>query len=155
VAAFLDVDLEEIPQVVERRAGVPEQALLLDRGGLGIALRDDEAAQRRAVLARYLLPYRLPHLVAEADRAVRLRVGKEDAPAVVGHLHRAVVRPALRVDRGRGAQVHLRRLEVARPHLAPPLQEMRLPVLERALQRAVADQVDVVGDLVGIVDRAH
>ena len=66
VAAFLDVDLEEIPQVVERRAGVAEQALLLHRRGLGVALGDDEAAQRRAVFARHLLPRRLAHCVAEA-----------------------------------------------------------------------------------------
>src|SRR2546425_2959802 len=41
-SALLDVDLEEVAQVVERGAGVPEVALLLDRGGLGVALRDDE-----------------------------------------------------------------------------------------------------------------
>jgi hypothetical protein len=38
VAALLDVDLEEIPQVVERRRGEAEVALLLDRGRLGVAL---------------------------------------------------------------------------------------------------------------------
>src|SRR5688572_6571120 len=134
---------------------MPEQALLLDRRGLGVALRDDEAAQRRAVFARYLLPHRLAHLVAEADFALGLLIGQEDAPAVIGHLHRAVSRPALRVDRSRGAQVDVGRLEIARPHTLPPFDEMRLPVLERALQRAVADQVDVVRNLLGVVDAAH
>jgi len=37
MAAFLDIDLEQIAQIVERRAGLAEAALLLDRGGLGVA----------------------------------------------------------------------------------------------------------------------
>src|SRR5437660_11576150 len=98
MAALFDVDLEEVAQVVERRTGMAEHALLLDRRGLGVALRHDQAPQRRAVFAGYLLPHRLPHLVAEADLALGHRVGKENAPAVVGHLERAVMRPALRVD---------------------------------------------------------
>src|SRR6185436_14806335 len=97
----------------------------------------------------------LPHLVAEADLAIGRRVGQEDAPAILGHLGDAVVRPALRIDRDRGAQVDVGRLEVARPHSLPPFDEMRLPVLERALQRAVAHKVDVVRDLLGVVDAAH
>ena len=52
VAAFLDVDLEQVAQVVERRAGVAEQALLLDRRRLGVALRDDQAAQRASGIRR-------------------------------------------------------------------------------------------------------
>jgi hypothetical protein len=56
VAALLDVDLEEVAQVVEARGGLPEEPLLLDRGGLGVALGHDEPAQRVAVLARHLLP---------------------------------------------------------------------------------------------------
>ena len=94
MAALLDIDLEEVAQIVERRRGVAEQALLLDRGGLGVALGDDEAAQRGAVLARHLLPRRLAHLVAEADAAVGHRLGEEDAPAIVGHLHRAEASPS-------------------------------------------------------------
>ena len=68
--ALLDIDLEEIAQIVERRRGVAEHALLLDRGGLGVALRHDEAAQDGAVLAGDLLPRGLAELVAEADAAV-------------------------------------------------------------------------------------
>jgi hypothetical protein len=152
VAAFLDVDLEEVAQVVERRAGVAQHALLLHRRRLRVALRHDQAAQRRAVLARHLLPHRLAHLVAEADRAVRHLVGEEDAPAVVRHLHRAVLRPALGIHRHRGAQVDVVALEILRPQVAPPVEELRLPVLERALQRAVAADVDVVRDFFGVVD---
>ncbi len=56
VAAFLDVDLEQVAQVVERRARLSQVALLLDRGGLGVALRDDQPAQVRPVFARHFLP---------------------------------------------------------------------------------------------------
>ncbi len=59
VAALLDVDLEQVAQVVERRRGRAEQALLLDARRLGVALGDDEAAQHVAELARHLVPHRL------------------------------------------------------------------------------------------------
>ena len=72
MAALLDVDLEQVAQVVQRRRGEPEQALLLDRRRLGVALRDDDAAQVGAVLAGHLLPRRLAHVVAEVDLAVRV-----------------------------------------------------------------------------------
>src|SRR5712692_10394197 len=134
---------------------MPEQALLLDRRRLGVALRHDQAAQCRAVLAGNLLPRRLAHGVAEADLALGDRVGEKDPPAVIWHSDFSIMRPALRVDRNRGAQIDLRAFEIARPHLVPPLQELRLPVLERALQRAVADEVDVVRDLFRVIDRAH
>ena len=155
MAAFLDVDLEQVAQVVEGGTGMAEQALLFDGGGLGVALRDDEAAQDRAVFARHLLPHRLAHGVAEADFALGQRVGEEDAPAVVGHLHRAVLRPAVGIHRHGGAQVDVRALEIGRTHALPPVDELRLPVLERALQRAIGRQVDVVGNLLAVVDAAH
>src|ERR1700722_15566005 len=53
---FLDVDLEKIAQVVERRAGPAEMTLLLYRRGLSVALRDDQPAQDAAMLARNLAP---------------------------------------------------------------------------------------------------
>ena len=42
-----------------------------------------------------------------------------------------------------------------RPDVAPPVDEVRLPLLERALQRAVFAEVDVVGDLLAVVDGGH
>src|SRR5712692_610317 len=153
--SFLDVDLEEIAQVVEGRAGVAEPVLLFDRSGLGIALGDDQAAELRAEFAGYLLPHRLAEGIPEADGAIRDGIGQKNAPSIVGHFHRAVMRPALCVHADRGAQVHVDRGEVVRPHLLPPFEETRLPVLERALQRLVVREVDVVWDLLGIVDSAH
>ena len=45
MAAFLDIDLEQIAQVVERGRGLAEMALLLDGSRLGVALDHDQAAQ--------------------------------------------------------------------------------------------------------------
>ena len=153
VTAFLDVHLKQVAQVVQRGRAVSEQPLLLDRRGLGVALGDDQPAQRAAVLAGNLLPHRLAEIVAEADAPVLLRFREEDSPAVVGHAHVVVVRPALGVDGDRGAQVDVERVEIGRPHLLPPVQERGLPLLERALQRAVLRELDVVGDAFGVVDR--
>ena len=83
-------------------------------------------------------------------RAIVHRIGEEDAPAVLRQLHVVEVRPAVGVDADRGAQVDLVVvLEPLRPHVAPPLDVLRLPVLERALQPLVAREVDVVRDLLG------
>ena len=114
--AFLDVDLEQVAQVVERGRGLAEQALLLDRRRLGVALGHDQAAQGRAQLARHFLPGRLALVVAEGDHAVGIAAGEEDAPAIVRHLHVAEVRPAVGVGRDRGAQVDV---EVAACRPAP------------------------------------
>jgi len=70
VTPLLDVHLKEVAQVVERGCAGPQQRLLFDRGRLGVALRDDEAAQCRAMLARHLLPRRLAAFVAKADAPV-------------------------------------------------------------------------------------
>ena len=147
VAAFLHVDLEQVAHVVERRRGVREQALLLDGRGLGVRLRDDQSTQPVAVLAGHLLPGGLTEVVTEADLAVVLVRGQEDAPAVVGHLHVVEVRPAVAVHADRGPQVHLVRVEVGRPGVLPPLDVVRLPALEGALQALVGGEVDVVRDL--------
>src|SRR3989442_3944530 len=155
VAALLDVHLEEVAQVVERGAGAAEVPLLLDGGRLGVALGDDQPAQRAAVLAGHVLPRVLALVIAEGDRAVGLRLGEEDAPAVVGHLEIAELRPALRIHADRRAQVDVARLVALRPHVAPPLEEPRLPFLQRALQAPVAGEVDVVRDALQIVDGPH
>src|SRR5690606_41487981 len=40
-------------------------------------------------------------------------------------------------------------------YVAPPLEVVRLPVFQRALQGLVFRQVDVVRDLFAVIDRAH
>ena len=69
MAAFLDIHLEQVAQVVERGRGGAEMALLLDRGGFGVALDDQQAAQHGAIFARHLLPGRLALVRAERDGA--------------------------------------------------------------------------------------
>ena len=147
VAAFLDVHLEQVAQVVEARAERAEHALLLDARRLGVALRDDEAAQRVAELARDVLPHRLALEVAEADASVRLRLGEEDAPAVVGHLHVVEVRPAVRVDADRGAQVDLvLSWNPAGPMSRHQSTKFGCQCSSARCRRLLSDEVDVVRD---------
>src|SRR5262249_32747160 len=79
----------------------------------------------------------------------------EDAPAVVRHLHVIEVRPAFVIDADCGAEIDLIGLEAFGAHLLPPIDELRLPRLERALELLVVGEVDVVRDTLGIDDRAH
>ena len=137
VPALLDVDLEEVPHVVEARRGDAEVALLLDAGRFGVALDDDQPAQVGAVLAGDLLPGRLALVGAEGDGPVGVALGEEDAPAVLLHRHAVEVRPAVTADLDGGAQVHVVRRD-RRAEVLPPVEELRLPALERALQLAVA-----------------
>ncbi len=149
VTALFDVHLKQVPKVVQARTMMAEHPLLLDARRLGIALRDDEAAELVAELARHLLPCGLALELAEVDPAIGRRLREEDPPAVVGQLHVLEVRPALRVDAHRRPQIHLVvMLEPLRPHIGPPLQVFRLPMLECPLQALVARQVDVVGNAV-------
>src|SRR6267142_1211236 len=86
MAAFLDIDLEQIAQVVERGRGLAEMALLFDRGWLGIALDHDQATQHGAMLARHFLPRRLAKMLAERDGAIFFLGRQQDAPAIFRHL---------------------------------------------------------------------
>ncbi|MGF6877471.1 hypothetical protein OKW35_006950 [Paraburkholderia sp. MM5477-R1] len=120
VAAFLDVDLEQVAKIVQRRRGQTEVTLLLDRGRFRIALRDDDAAQVRAMLAGHVLPRGFALVLAELDLAILLARREENAPAVLGHLHVVEVRPAARIDADRGAQIHVVTVRAFRAHVAPP-----------------------------------
>ena len=130
-------------------------SLLLDRGGLRVALGHDEPPQRPAVFARHFLPGRLPLVIAERDGAVRLGLGEEDAPAVLRHPEVPELRPPLRVHADGGAEVHVLGLVAVRPHVLPPLEEFRLPFLQRPQEPAVVLQGHVVGDPLQIIGRRH
>jgi hypothetical protein len=151
VAALLHVDLEEVAQVVQRGRGLAEAALLLDGRRLGVALDHDQPLQVGAVLAGHLLPDGLALLLPERDAPVGVALGEEHPPAVLVHCHVAEVRPPLAADGDRGAQVHVLGRHGG-THGLPPVEEVGLPALERALQLAVARQVDVVRDLLAVVD---
>src|SRR5271156_1456772 len=111
MAAFLDVDLEQIAQIVERRAGPAEMPLLLDRRGLGVALRDNQPAQNSAMFARHFAPDRLALVLAERNPAIGLRLSEKNPPSIVRHLDVAELRPTLRVGRSRRPQIDIAALE--------------------------------------------
>ena len=150
--AFLDIDLEHVAQVVERRRGLAEMALLLDRGGLGVALDDDQPAQHGAVFAGHLLPGGLAEMLAERNLAALFLRGKKNAPAVFRHLHIVELGPAFGIDRYRGAQIDQRLLEAVRPHGLPPVDIAGMPALERAQHLPVLGEIDVVRDLGRVID---
>ena len=127
-------------------------ALLLHRRRIGVALDHDQPAQRRTVVARHPLPDRLALVVPEADAPVRLRVREKDAPAIVRHPGEPEVRPAVAVDQGRGAEIHLRHVARHRTHLPPPVEKGRLPLLQRTLEATVGREIHVVGDAFVQVD---
>ncbi len=155
VAAFLHVHLEEIAQVVEAGRGLAQEPLLLDARGLGVALGHDEAAQRVAVLAGDDIPGRLAHHVAKSDPAIRGRVGQEDPPPVLGHLHVVELGPAVGVHAGGGAEPDLFLLEPLGTHLLPPIEVVGLPLLEGPQQPLVLREVDVVRDSGAEIDVRH
>ena len=152
MAAFLDIDLEQVAQVVERRRGLAEMALLFDRGRLGVALDHDQAAQHGAMLARHFLPGRLAIILAERDDAIFFLRRQQDAPAIIRHLDIVELGPAARIDRIGGAQIHQRLLEAVRPHVVPPVDVAGMPALQRLEHLTVLAEIHVVGNLGRVID---
>src|SRR6185295_10568427 len=93
--------------------------------------------------------------VAEADRAAGLGLGEKQAPAIVRHLDVVELGPALRVDADGGPEIDVLGLETDRTHLHPPVEELRVPLFERALEPTVVGEADVVGDALAVVDAGH
>ncbi|MNJ70588.1 hypothetical protein D3C77_670620 [compost metagenome] len=89
------------------------------------------------------------------DLALAVLRCQEDAPAVIRHAHVVEVGPAIGFHADGRAQVHVKPMRAVRPHVLPPLQVVGLPMFQRALQGAIAGQVDVIGDLIGVVDSRH
>ena len=152
MAAFLDIDLEQVAQVVERGRGLAEMALLFDRSGLGVALDHDQAAQHGAMFARHFLPGRLAIMLAERNDAVLLLRSKQYAPAVVRHPDIVELGPAARIDRIGGAQVNQRLLETFRPHVAPPVHVTGVPAFQRLEHLPILAEIHVVGNLGRVID---
>ena len=126
MAALLDVHLEQVAEVVDARAPLPQPPLLLDARRLGVPLRHDQAPQLVPELARHFLPDRLPQEIAKSDPAIVDRIGEENAPAVLGQLHVLEVRPSGWIDADRRAHVDLVIvLEPLRAHVLPPLDVLR------------------------------
>ncbi len=152
MAAFFDVDLKNVAKIVKGRAGEAERFLLLDGCGLGVALRDDDAAERGAIFAGNFLPSGLAFVAAEIHEALFVARLKKNSPAIFGHADVTELRPTVGLDAGGGAKVDLVVGGFVRAHVGPPAEEGGLPVFESALEDAVAAEVDVVGDFFGVVD---
>jgi hypothetical protein len=155
MAALLDVDLEQIAQVIQARRRESEQTLLLDRSRLGVSLNHEQTLESGTIFARHLLPRRRPHVLAKRDAPIGFPVSEEDPPAILLKRDVAEMSPSIAVRADGRAEVHVA-CDQVRPEIAPPLHEPRLPRFERALQTAVAAEVDVVGDAVRVIgDQAH
>src|SRR5271157_742188 len=146
MAALLDVDLEQVAHVIEARRRRAEEALLLDRRRLGVSLHHNEPAKERAVFAGDFLPCGLALVTAKRNRASLDFGGKQDAPAIARHLHIAELGPAGGVHADGGAEIDLRLLIAHRAHVAPPVEILWSPGLERALKLLVRGESDVVGN---------
>ena len=156
MAALFHIDLKEIAQVVHRRCGEAEMALLLNRCGLGVALRDNNAAQVRTMLAGHVLPRGLALVLTKAHGALFVTRIHENTPPVIRHFDVTKLRPTGRINAHCRAQVHLVLHRTFGAHVVPPVQVVRLPMLKRTLQRFVLGQVDVVRDFFAVVDaRLH
>src|SRR5215467_12602130 len=123
MAPLLDIDLKQIAQVIQRRAGAPEMPLLLDGGWLGV----DQPAQGTAVFPRYLLPGRLAAVIAKGDGPPLFGFGQKDAPTVVRHFDIAKVRPAIGLNTDGGAQVDIVVQCTLRSEFLPPAHIAWLP----------------------------
>src|ERR1700687_19665 len=95
MTAFFDIDLENVAQVVEGRAGETQHFLLLDGGGFGVALRDDDAPENGTIFSGDVLPGGLAFVDAKIDLAFFVTRLEKDAPAVFGHLDIIELRPAI------------------------------------------------------------
>src|SRR6266436_5811685 len=155
VAAFFHVDLENISEVVHGRTRSAEHALLFDGSGLGVSLGDDDAAKGGAVFAGDFLPGGLAFVSAEIYFALLVARLEKNAPAVVRHLDVAELCPAVGFHADGGAQINFIIVALVRTHVVPPAHVGGLPVLEGALQDAVASEIDVVGNFFGVIDHAN
>ena len=104
MAAFLDVDLEQVAQVVKRWRGLAEMALLLDRGRLGVALDHDQTAQHGAIFAGHFLPGSFALVAAEGNLAALHLRRQQHAPAIIRHADVVEFGPAFGIDAHRRAQ---------------------------------------------------
>src|SRR5713226_4858865 len=133
VAAFFDVELENVAEVVERRAREAEHFLLLNGCGLRVALRDHDAAKNGTIFAGHVLPGGLAFVHAEIDLALFVAGLEEDAPTVFGHFNVIELCPAVRLNTDGGAEIDLEIVAFVGTHVVPPTEIGRLPVFQGAL----------------------
>ena len=133
MAAFFDVHLKNVSQVIQGRAGKSQHLLLFHGSRLGVALRHDDSPQRRAVFSRDLLPCGLALVRAKIHLPLLVVWLQKDAPAILRHLYVIELRPAIRLDTDRRTQVNIIVAALGWPHVVPPAQKRRLPMLQGTL----------------------
>src|SRR5258708_20612574 len=107
------------------------------------------------MLPRNLLPHRLAHMIAKSHPAFGFLLRQKNPPPVIRHLHVIKSCPAFGVHADRSPQIHTRSVEVTRPQPMPPVQQFRLPMLQRALQAAIRPEPHVIGNAVLIIRFHH
>src|SRR5579871_4720945 len=107
MAAFFNVHLKQISQIVERWRRMPEQALLFHGGWFRVTLCHDQPTQGRTMFARHLLPHRLSEIVAKSDSPVSSWFCEKNSPAIFRHFHVAERRPAFGIHGNRCSQINL------------------------------------------------
>src|SRR5204863_8028513 len=142
-------------QIVHRRTRRAQHSLLFHGSWFGISLSDNYATQSRAVFAGHLLPSRLAFVNSEIHFALLVTRLQENSPAVIRHLHVAELRPAVGFHADGRLQVHLVVLVLFLFHVISPAHVRGLPMFQVSLQEPVSAQIDVIGNLLGVIDRAH
>src|SRR5947199_9909653 len=146
MSSLFDIHLEKIAHVVERRCSFSEQALLLYRCRFGVTLRNNDAAQCRAIFAGNVLPCGLALMIAKMDLAIVIAGNQKYAPAILGHAYVAEVSPTVFFHADGGAQIDLKIRSARRPSDAPPAKACALPARPRAQLRAWAGELHGVRD---------
>src|SRR5260370_18617783 len=96
MAPFFHVHLKKIAEIVKRRRGLTQMALLLHRCRLGIALGHDQPAEYSSMLARNFAPDWFALMLTEWNAAIGFRFREKNAPSVIRHLHPSKSRPPFR-----------------------------------------------------------
>ena len=148
-----DVHLEQVAQVVQRRAVSPRRRCCsTDAGSVSPWMtisRCRSRGTRRASAARRSSPF----CSTERDAPVAVALREEHAPAGSPPSRRERVRPALAAH-GDGRCAGRRSRWAPGPSSSTRLRKFGCQLSNARLQPRVARQVDVVGDLLGVVD-AH
>src|SRR6266403_1736944 len=152
MASFFDVNLKNISQVIEGRAGEAEGFLLFDRSWFGVALRDDYTAQDGPIFAGNVLPSGLAFVAAEVDLAGFIAGLQENAPAIFGHADITKLGPAVGFNAGCSAEIDRVLAGFGGAHVGPPAEERWWRMFEGALQHSISAQVDIVGNFFGVID---
>src|SRR6266478_3160987 len=146
MTGFFDVNLKQIAHVVKRWSGGTEVALLLDGGGLGVTLRDDDATKLFAIFAWDLLPGSFIGSITETDFTI-LRRREKNSPAIFRHPDVGVICPTIGGGADSGTKVDLTGVKAVRTDLVPPLEKLRMPSGEGAAQLLVVIKINVVWNL--------